>query len=117
LCGDPRIFDDLTKVPQVFRNPGGSPALQNERPIGCDGALHGDFFPTSSTDAEIVNLFEWHPTNPADERVAISAYQRICYGFRALRTVEVRPGLGIGHGLLNIDCSIMALPASRGSRS
>ena len=24
LCGDPRIFDDLTKVPQVFRNPGGS---------------------------------------------------------------------------------------------
>src|SRR6185436_17613525 len=29
LCGDPRIFDDLTKVPQVFRNPGGSPALQN----------------------------------------------------------------------------------------
>src|SRR3984893_5545450 len=33
LCGDPRIFDDLTKVPQVFRDPGGSPALQNERPI------------------------------------------------------------------------------------
>src|ERR1700687_1671400 len=30
LCGDPRIFDDLTKVPQVFRNPGGSPALPNE---------------------------------------------------------------------------------------
>ena len=29
LCGDPRIFDDLTKVPQVFRNPGGRPALQN----------------------------------------------------------------------------------------
>jgi hypothetical protein len=29
LCGDPRFFDDLTKVPQVFRNPGGSPALQN----------------------------------------------------------------------------------------
>jgi hypothetical protein len=28
LCGDPRIFDDLTKVPQVFRSPGGSPALQ-----------------------------------------------------------------------------------------
>jgi hypothetical protein len=24
LCGDPRIFDDLTKLPQVFRNPGGS---------------------------------------------------------------------------------------------
>jgi hypothetical protein len=24
LCGDPRIFVDLTKVPQVFRNPGGS---------------------------------------------------------------------------------------------
>jgi hypothetical protein len=35
LCGDPRIFDELTKVPQVFRNPGGSPALQNERPIRC----------------------------------------------------------------------------------
>src|SRR5205085_804747 len=32
LCGDPRIFDDLAKVPQVFRNPGGSPALQNKRP-------------------------------------------------------------------------------------
>ena len=30
LCGDPRIFGDLSKVPQVFRNPGGSPALQNE---------------------------------------------------------------------------------------
>jgi hypothetical protein len=30
LCGDPRIFEDLTKVPQVFRNPSGSPALQNE---------------------------------------------------------------------------------------
>jgi hypothetical protein len=28
LCGDPRIFDDLTKVPQVFRNPGGSPLLK-----------------------------------------------------------------------------------------
>ena len=27
LCGDPRIFGDLTKVPQVFRNPGGSRAL------------------------------------------------------------------------------------------
>jgi len=27
LCGDPRIFDDLTKVPQVFRNPGGSTVL------------------------------------------------------------------------------------------
>jgi hypothetical protein len=27
LCGDPRIFDDQTKVPQVFRNRGGSPAL------------------------------------------------------------------------------------------
>src|SRR5438045_7528990 len=35
LCGDPRIFDDLTKLPQVFRHPGGSPALQNERPIRC----------------------------------------------------------------------------------
>jgi hypothetical protein len=23
LCGDPRIFDDLTKVQRVFRNPGG----------------------------------------------------------------------------------------------
>src|ERR1700687_6463630 len=33
LCGDPRIFDDLKKVPQVFRNPGGSPALQNESSI------------------------------------------------------------------------------------
>jgi hypothetical protein len=33
LCADPRIFDDLTKVPQVFRNPGGSPALQKERSI------------------------------------------------------------------------------------
>src|SRR5437868_1178163 len=31
LCGDPRIFDDRTKVPQVFRNPGGSPALQNKK--------------------------------------------------------------------------------------
>jgi hypothetical protein len=28
-----QIFDDLTKVPQVFRNTGGSPALQNKRPI------------------------------------------------------------------------------------
>src|SRR5204863_6291182 len=28
LCEDPRIFDDRTKVPQVFRNPGGSPAQQ-----------------------------------------------------------------------------------------
>src|ERR1700737_603803 len=28
LCGDPRIFDDLTKVPQVFRNPAGSPLLK-----------------------------------------------------------------------------------------
>jgi hypothetical protein len=35
LCGDPRIFDDLTKLPQIFRNPGGSPALQNETPIRC----------------------------------------------------------------------------------
>jgi len=25
------IFDDLTKVPQVFRNPGGSPALQKRK--------------------------------------------------------------------------------------
>ena len=30
MCGDPRIFDDRTKVPQVFRNPGSSPALQND---------------------------------------------------------------------------------------
>jgi len=44
LCGDPRIFDDLTKVPQVSRNPGGSPALQNERPIRCHEPLHSDFF-------------------------------------------------------------------------
>jgi hypothetical protein len=44
LCGDPRIFDDLTKVPQVFRNPGGSPALQNERHIRCHELLHSDFF-------------------------------------------------------------------------
>jgi hypothetical protein len=28
LCGDPRIFDDLTKVPQVFRNPGSSALLK-----------------------------------------------------------------------------------------
>jgi hypothetical protein len=27
LCGDLRVCGDLTKVPQVFRNPGGSPAL------------------------------------------------------------------------------------------
>ena len=33
MCGDPRIFDDLTKVPQVFRNPGGSPALQTKMAI------------------------------------------------------------------------------------
>jgi hypothetical protein len=26
----PADFDALTKVPQVFRNPGGSPALHNE---------------------------------------------------------------------------------------
>jgi hypothetical protein len=31
LCGDPRIFDELTKVPQVFRNPGGSPTPQSPR--------------------------------------------------------------------------------------
>jgi hypothetical protein len=43
LCGDPRIFDDLTKVPQVFRNPGGSPALQNVRPIHCHDPLHSVF--------------------------------------------------------------------------
>jgi hypothetical protein len=24
LCGDPRLFDELRKVPQVFRIPGGS---------------------------------------------------------------------------------------------
>ena len=30
LCGDPRIFDDLKKVPQVFRHPGGSLALQTK---------------------------------------------------------------------------------------
>ena len=33
LCGAPRILDDLTKVPQVFRKPGGSPALRNEKTI------------------------------------------------------------------------------------
>jgi hypothetical protein len=32
LCGDPRIFDGLTKVPQVFRNPGGSPLLKMDDP-------------------------------------------------------------------------------------
>ena len=32
LCGDPRIFDDLTKVPQVFRKPGGSPLLKMDDP-------------------------------------------------------------------------------------
>src|SRR5881394_1878796 len=36
LCGDPRIFDHLTKVPQVFRNPGGSPALQSRE---CERAV------------------------------------------------------------------------------
>lgn len=30
---DPRILDDRTKVPQVFRVPGGNRALQNERPM------------------------------------------------------------------------------------
>jgi hypothetical protein len=32
LCGDLRIFDDLKKVPQVFRNPGGSPLLKMDDP-------------------------------------------------------------------------------------
>jgi hypothetical protein len=30
FCGDQRFFPDSEKKPQVFRNPGGSPALQNE---------------------------------------------------------------------------------------
>ena len=47
LCGDPRIFDDLKKVPQVFRNPGGSPAQQNEKCIRCREPLRGDFFTAS----------------------------------------------------------------------
>jgi hypothetical protein len=29
---DPRIFNDLTKVPQVFRNAGGSPLLKMDHP-------------------------------------------------------------------------------------
>jgi len=40
---------------------------------------YSDFFTTLSTDAEIVNFFEWGPTNPADERVAISAHEGIRY--------------------------------------
>ena len=32
MCGDPRILDDLTKVPQVFRNLGGSPLLKMDNP-------------------------------------------------------------------------------------
>jgi hypothetical protein len=37
----PRIFVDLTKVPQVFRNPGGSPALQNYKTTGAFVAMSG----------------------------------------------------------------------------
>jgi len=47
LCGDPRIFDELTKLPQVFRNPGSSRALQNEKPSAAHELLHSDFFTVS----------------------------------------------------------------------
>src|SRR4029077_13273316 len=46
LCGDPRIFDDLKKMPQVFRNPGGSPALQNDGCIRRHERSHKRFFTT-----------------------------------------------------------------------
>src|SRR6202158_2172195 len=47
FCGDLRFFADSEKKPQVFRNPGGSPALQNERPLHCHEPLHSDFFTAS----------------------------------------------------------------------
>jgi hypothetical protein len=50
LCGDPRIFGDLTKLPQVFRNPGGSPALQTKKTYWLARVVKQRFFhhPTST---------------------------------------------------------------------
>ena len=53
LCADPRIFDDLTKVSQVFRNHGGSPALQKERPIRRHKPLYSDFFTASHGEGAV----------------------------------------------------------------
>ena len=45
MCGDPRIFNDGTQVPQVFRNTGGSPALTkrktrvNKRSVGSSAGF------------------------------------------------------------------------------
>ena len=40
LCGDQRIFDEWTKVPQVFRNPGGSLRYKKREQAVC----HADEF-------------------------------------------------------------------------
>src|ERR1700738_1683136 len=52
LCGDPRIFDNLTKVPQVFRTPGGSPLLKIVRRLCCRWAGQLNFV------AELLQTFD-----------------------------------------------------------
>ena len=52
MCGDPRIFDDLKKVPQVFRNPGGSPLLKIVRRLCCRWAGQLNFV------AELLQTFD-----------------------------------------------------------
>jgi hypothetical protein len=51
LCGDPRIFADRKKVPQVFRNRGGSPALQDQEPLNINFRL-GHIIPQKSNQQE-----------------------------------------------------------------
>ena len=72
FCGDPRIFGDLTKVPQVFRNPGGSPALQDERPSRCttifSRLLGKRFFPAAPGKA---------PSEPCPHGAALTSVHSI----------------------------------------
>ena len=52
---------------------------------------------TSSTNAEVIDSFEWRPTDPADERVAISAHEGIRHRASTLRAIIIGHRLGFRH--------------------
>ena len=52
---------------------------------------------TSSTNAEVIDSFEWRPTDPADERVAISAHEGIRHRAPALGAIIIGHRLRFRH--------------------
>src|SRR5438105_3863495 len=93
LCRDPRILVHLTKVPQVFRNPG-SPALQNEEPIRCAAIFSqtsGQFGTDAATGSCLSSDWEFPLGTPEDEN------DDVCYiPARSCQAIAARRAFGRG---------------------